>query len=237
MCGPWALPLAFAISGVGGGLQFAGDRQAQNAQMGQYEAERARQQQFTNQQQGLFEDSLSRAAAMADPAHMAAATAAREAPLVAAVRPAGPTDYLPGASSASPIVHAAADRAEASQRAGSVGLAQALAHFGGFGDQLLDTSIMNSRNAGRIGQIGSFMQGSNAASQTEIAAAANRGATLRGLGSLASQIGMALASGGAGGAAGGAKVVGAGTGGQWGQLASFFGKGAMPGTSSLGWAG
>lgn len=234
MCGPWALPLAFALSGVGGGLQFAGERQGQNAQMAQYEAERARQQHFTQQQQGMFEDSLSRAAAMATPASQAAAVAAREAPLVAAIRPAGPTDYLPGSSSAPAIVHAAADRAEASQRAGSTGLAAALARVGGFGDQLLDTSIMNSRNAGRIGQIGSFMQGSNAASQAEIAAAANKGATLRGLGSIAQQIGQAMAMG----AGGGAKVVGAAKGaGQWGQLANFFGKDAFAGAGSLGWAG
>lgn len=241
MCGPWALPLAFAISGVGGGLQYAGAKKAENAQMAQYEAERARQQAFTEQEQGLFEDSLHRAAGVADPANQAAAAAAREVPLAAAVRPAGPADYLPGSSSAAPVVHTNADRVEARQRGDSTSLAGALANLGGFGDQMLDTSIMNSRNAGRIGQIGSFMQGSNAASQAEIAAAANKGAVLRGLGQLATQVGMAMATGGIGGGAGaakiaGAKAVGAG-GGQWLQLANLFGKSAIPGTSSLAWAG
>ena len=199
MCGPWALPLSLAIGGVSGALQYAGAKKAEHAQERAYQAERARQQAFTAEQEGAWRDSLDRAGGMSGADAQAAAVAHREAPLVAAIQPASRADYLPGSSSAAPVVRAASDRAAEGQRAVSADRAHAVANLNGFGDQLFDTSIMNARNAGKIGQIGSFMGGSAAASEAEVRAAAHKGELLRGLGQLAQQIGMAVATGGAGG--------------------------------------
>jgi hypothetical protein len=197
MCGPWALP--FLATGLGGGLQYLGAKKAENAQSRAFEAERVRQRQFTEEQQGLYEDSLARAAAMRGEDAQAAAVERRAAPLRAAIEAPGAADYLPGSSGAAPIVRVATDRANTGQRADSNRLATAMARMAGFGDQLFDTSIMNSRNAGKIGQTASFMGGSAAASEAEIRAAAHKGAGLRGLGQLVQQVGMALATGGMGG--------------------------------------
>lgn len=223
---------ALALGGLSGMAQYLGAKKAEHAQTRVYNAERARQQGFTNQQQALFEDSLAKTGSVADPANQQAAIDHREQPL-AAVIAGGPATgaYLPGSHDAPAVVHDAMVRADAAQRGTSAHLADALARLGATGDQLQTADIASGRNAGQIEQIGSFMAGSNAAAQAETEAAARKGQTLRTLGALAQQFGMAAVTGGASagaGAAGGAMPSG-----QWGQLANIFGKGvttpAVPG--------
>lgn len=231
MCGPWALPLAILAGGTG--MQYLGSRQAERAQTRTYEAERARQQNLTREQQNLFDEALARASAMAGDDAQAAAIAAREAPLVEAVSAPGAGDYLPGSSSAPAVVRTSAERAGEGQRAESRSLARTIARLSGFGDQLFDNNIFAARDAGRIGQLGSFMAGSASAADSEMRAAANKGSTLRGIGSLAQAIGAAALGGGFGGA--GTKATGTGvskglTGAARSNLAQLFG------TPDVSWA-
>lgn len=216
MCGPWVLPMALMLGGSV--AQYVGQKQAGDAQMNRWQEERSRQQRFSQEQQGHFEDSLARAGAVASPEAERAAAERREATLASVIRPESPASYLPGSSSANEVVRTAGERAGAEQRAQSEALADALGRLGGTGDQLLEANIQNSRNAGRIGQVGSFMRGSAAAGEAEVRAAAHKGAALRNLGALAQMFGQAMA-----GRVGGTKPVGAPGAGGMGALAELFG--------------
>jgi len=191
MCIP-LLPLA--LSGLAGGLTFLGNKQAQNAQNRRLMAEKSRQTAFTNQQQGRFEDTLEHARDLQDPAEQERASAARNSALAAVIAPqASPGAYLPGSSSAPSVVKVASDRSSAARHVASSALAAALARLGGTGDQVLATNIASGRNASAINQIGSFKAGSASVLDAELQAAAQKGSFLRGLGSLAQQLGMAMA--------------------------------------------
>lgn len=196
MCGPWVLPLALVAAGSIG--QYFGNKKAENAQARAFFTERERQKSFTEDQQGLFDDSLKRTGELQDPEAQQRATSARDTFLRALLPSAESASYLPGSSSAPSVVHTAADSASSAQRAESGGLAAAMARLSGLNDQIFDTNIMSNRNAGRIGQIGSFKMGSASALDPEMRAAAHKGSFLRGAGQLAQQIGMAMLSGGAG---------------------------------------
>lgn len=196
MCFSKILP--FLVGGAPMGLQALGTAQAERATMRAHQAERERQRALEAEQQGLFADSLSRAAAVPTPESMADAIERRRSGLAAVITPAGAADYLPGSDSASPVVRTDADRAGTGQRAEAGRLATTLAGLTGTGDQLLDLGVMTGRNAQRIGQASGFMRGSLSSLDTEMEAARHKGETLRGLGQLAQQLAMALASGGAG---------------------------------------
>jgi hypothetical protein len=207
MCIP--LVAAAALAGVGGVAKYLGEKKAQKAQDRVQQVERARQQRMTEEQQGYLDKSLASAGDVVDPAAIAAAKGARENALFAAMAPEGAAGiYLPGQASAPAIVQQQEGRAVDGARTEARSLASALAALGGTGDQMQRLNIDIGRNSQAIGQIARDKGNSADILQTELQAAAEKGALLRGLGGLAMQIGMSAATGGIGGssaaAAGGA---------------------------------
>lgn len=203
MCDPFSI--AAAALTIGGGLaQSMGAAKAQKAQAAAYQGERKRQKNFDKQQQGLFADSLRQTGDLQDPNAQQGAIDKRAAVLESGVKPtADIASYLPGSSSAPAVVATAADSASAGRRAETMQLADALARMGAPGDQLLHTNLGLQRNAGAIDQVAGFKRNSSEILPMELQAAASKGSTLRGIGSLASTIGQAYLGGGFGGGAGG----------------------------------
>ena len=208
MCLP-LLAIGAIASAAGTAAKFFGEKQAERARDKTFNAERARQEALSQQQQGRFQDSVDRAGNMADPASHATATAAREGSLASAiVSHDAPGSSLPGSSSAPALVATAADKAGSKADASSRSLAHALAALGATGDQMQGLNIGVGRNSQQIGQIGGFKAGSLGVLDSEMQAASAKGGFLRGIGGLAQQLGQAAMMGGMGGggsAAGAAK--------------------------------
>jgi len=202
MCFP---PLvAAAIMAAGAGMKYFGEKKAEKASIRTFNAERARQRGFEDEQHGRFEDSLASTRKVFDPAEQAAAADARNAALIAATKSADPgaEGYLPGSSSAPAVVAAAAENAGAAANSRTAGLARALATLGGLTDQLQQNDIRIGRNGQIIGQLGGFKRGSLGVLQSELDAAKQKGRTLRTLGGLAQSIGQMALMGGGGAPAG-----------------------------------
>lgn len=199
MCIP-ALAAAALLAGAGGVAKYFGEKKAQKAQERVQATERARQQRMTEQQQGYLDDSLAGAGETADPAKIAAAKAARESTLIGAMMPAASqANFLPGQSSTPAIVQQQEGRSVAKSAGEARSLASALAALGATGDQMQGLNIRIGRNSQGIGQVARDKANSADILGTELEAAAQKGALLRGLGGLAQQVGMAMATGGAGG--------------------------------------
>ena len=222
MCIPlWA---AAALAGVGGVAKYFGEKKAKNAQDRVAQAERARQQRMTEEQQGYLDQSLASAGNAADPNAIAAAKGARENALFAAMAPQGAAGtYLPGQGSAPAIVQQQEGKAVEGARTDARSLASALAALGGTGDQMQRLNIDIGRNSQRIGQVARDKGNSADILQTELQAAAEKGALLRGLGGLAMQIGMAAATAGVGGSSG-AAAAGSAKASNFGNFAKSFAK-------------
>lgn len=107
------------------------------------------------------------------------------------------------------------------ERAGaySFGQAQALGNLRSFGDILGTFSRQQARDAGAIGQLGGFMQGSSGVLPLELDAAAQAGNGMKTLGALASGAGKL--------------GVGAGLSGGGGSIAGLFGSGTGAAASGL----
>lgn len=196
MCIP-LLPLALVAAGTA--AKFFGERQAQRAREGAFNAERARQKELTDRQIASFQDSVDQTSAMLDPVNRAKAEDARNSALASTILGRGSdAAYLPGSSSAPTLVATAADKAAGSSEANSRSLAQALAALGATGDQMQGLNIGINRNGQQIGQLGGFKAGSMGVLDSEMQAANAKGGFLRGIGGLAQQIGMAAAMGGGG---------------------------------------
>lgn len=229
MCFPPAVLAAFALTGVGGGLKYMGEKKAANAQEKVNMAERVRQKAMTDQQQVAFEDSLAKAGDVAGPQAMQAAADKREEFLRTAVTPS--TDlqnYLPGNQSAPQIIADARTASVAKEKASAGGLAAALAALGGTTDQMQNLNIGVGRNAQKIGQVARDKAGSADILGADLKAASFKGGTLRGLGQLAQMIGRAVSMGSAAGMFAPSSAVAAG------QTASAVGSnaasmGAAPG--------
>lgn len=214
MCFP-PLLVGAALLGAGGVAKYFGDRKAEKAQMREQDRERARQAAMDQQQQAVFEDSLSKSGDVADPAAMAAAAARREDALHSAMLPPqAAASFLPGQSASPSIVQRQEARAVGRSGAEARALATALAALGGTGDQMQTLEIGLGRNNNRLAQLARDKAGSADAHALELEAAKQKGAFLRGLGGLAMQLGMSAATAGigGGGAAAGAGAKAANTG-------------------------
>jgi hypothetical protein len=215
MCGPWALPLALLAGGTV--AQYVGNKQAERAQNNRYQDEKRRQDRMTEEQQGLFQDSLARGQDLQSEEGQNKAIDTRQSALMSAIAPRSEgADYLPGSDSASNVVRTATDKAVGTQKAETGNLAAAMARLAAPNDQLLHANIGIARDAGKIGQVASFKAGSADVLNAELRAAAQKGAFLRGIGGLASSIGGmmipgAAGLGAAGSAAGAAGAAGAGS--------------------------
>lgn len=187
---------ALALTLGGAGASYVGNQEAQNAQKSAVSAENLRQQAFSKQQDTALNNSLTTAANTATTG-LDTATQARQAAFTAALAGKSPTqDYLPGSASADPSVAASVNKVVGDQHAFSAQQGDALARSTALGDDLLGTNINLNRNAQTIDQLGSFKVGSANVLPAELNAAAQKGAGLRGLGSLATTIGsMALMGG------------------------------------------
>lgn len=198
MCFPHAIPIAITLAGAG--AQFIGQKRADKAREAAFAAEQLRQHSFDKEQNAHFDDSLDRARKLVDPQATQDAAAERNARYQAALQSAGDAgSYLPGSDSAPQIVADTAASAGAASDAGAAGLGTALANLGGFDDALQETNIGLGRDAGAISQLAGFRRGSLEASQAELRAAAEKGKTLRTLGSLAQTIGQTWLAGSLGG--------------------------------------
>lgn len=207
MCDPISIGIALTVAG--GISNSLGNRAAARAQERANNAERARQIAMTAEQQGYLDNTLERTRETAAPEGQEAATRAREEVLTGATMPAAEQgSYLPGASTAPAVIGQAAESARGESRADSMAFARALAKLGGAGDSLFSLGIASGRNADKIGQTGSFKRGSAGVLDSELQAAAQKGATLRGLGQLAMSVGSSVAGAGAfGGAGAGGTVI------------------------------
>ncbi|MCL6741160.1 hypothetical protein LZ518_08455 [Sphingomonas sp. RB56-2] len=191
-----------------------------------FNAERRRQKAFDAEQQGRFEDSLNSAGDLTNADAIDAAAAANTAALNDVAVSAAPAaeGYLPGSSNAPSIVADAAAKAGATADNRTAAFATALGRLGGTTDQMLRNSIRTARNAQEVDRISSFRRGSMGVLDAEMQAAAQKGRTLKGLGSLMQQAGMAAISGGLGsGAAGAGAAAGGGTAGTAAGFGSAIG--------------
>lgn len=193
------IPLALAIAAMvaGSAMQSAGQAKAERASLNTFNRERNRQRAFEGEQNQRFEDSLESTRRITDADAMAEAAAAREAALTTGIKSAGPAaeGYLPGSSSANPIVAAASEQAGAASDAQTGQLAKALASLGGTTDLMQQNDIRIHRNSQAIDQAGGFKRGSLGVLQAEMDAAKMKGGTLRTLGGLAKTIGQMMAMG------------------------------------------
>lgn len=231
MCLPVAV--AGALLAGGAGLSYLGNRQAQKAQMRTFRAEQARQQAMDAEQQGLFAGSLDKMKALQGGGEDAAVANRKEAFIQALEAGRPRQDALPGMDRAPAQVGAAANKVIGAQHVASENTADAMARMGGMGDALFKANIGIGRDAQQIGQIGKNRANSAGILDAELAAAAQKGAFLRGLGALAMQIGASAAMGGIGGGAGsgfgGATAANAGV----SMPASVLGTGQIPISASI----
>jgi hypothetical protein len=202
MCDP--VSIGIAIMAAGGLAENLGQQKAARAQERATNEERARKMRLTAEQQGYFDDTLKKVGdASGDDAQMKAANARNDV-LSAAVAPqSSEATYSPGAASAPAVVGQAAAKAAGDSRNDSLGLARAIAQLGGTSDNFQQLGIDANRNRQGIAQAGGFMRGSADVLDSELQAAAQKGATLRGIGQLGQQVGSAMIGGGIGGGDGG----------------------------------
>lgn len=196
-------PASLAIIGAvamtaGGGMQALGQKKADDAAYRRFNHEQDRQKGLEADQIQKFQDSLDSTQQVLDPAAQAAAEARRRDALMSVTKGSSPGAgaYLPGASSAAPVVKTHATEAGHAADAATSGLANALAVLGGMGDLMQNNDINISHNSQAIDMTRGFRAGSLDALQAEMDAAKKKGQTLRTLGGLAQTIGqMALTSG------------------------------------------
>lgn len=210
-------PVTMAIIGAtalagGTAASYAGNKQAQKAQLNVFNAEQARQKDFQSRQDALFTQALDASRNLAG-ADTDAAEASRKAAFIAALNGRTPNqDYLPGSSSADVAVAEGQNKVVGQQRGESEGMASAKARLEGLGDALFSNRIAAGRRAQEMGQLSSFRRGSAGVLDSELTAAANKGANLRGIGQLATAIGTTMLGGSLGSIVGGAgTAAGAGT--------------------------
>ena len=209
-------PVTMAIIGAtalagGTAASYAGNKQAQNAQLNVFNAEQGRQKDFQTRQDALFTQALdaSRGLAGADTDN---AEASRKAAFIAALNGRLPNqDYLPGSSSADAAVAEGQNKVVGQQRADSEGMASSKARLEGFGDALFSNRIAAGRRGQEMGQISSFRRGSAGVLDSELTSAANKGSNLRGIGQIATTIGSTMLGGSLGPILGGAGATAAGT--------------------------
>ena len=200
MC--WPLILGTLLGGSA--LSAIGNHQAASAQMAASNAERARQQALTQQQNALVDRSIANTGNITN-GGLDAAIAARKAGIDASLATASPTQgFLPGSSTADASVGRSGAQIVGKEKALTGGLADASARMNGLGDSLFTTNIANNRDAQGVNQIGAAKMDSASVLPYELQAAAQKGAFLRGLGQLASTIGGMAAGGGFGGGSGAA---------------------------------
>lgn len=201
-------PVTMAIIGAtalagGTAASYAGNKQAQKAQLNVFNAEQARQKDFQARQDALFTQALdaSRNLAGADTDN---AEMQRKAAFISALNGRAPNqDYLPGSSSADAAVAENRNKVVGEQRTESENLAGAKARLEGLGDALFSNRIAAGRRAQEMGQISSFRRGSAGVLDSELASAANKGANLRGIGQIATAIGTSMLGGSLGSIVGG----------------------------------
>lgn len=202
MCDP--VSIGIAIMAAGGLAENLGQQKAARAQERATNEERARKMKLTAEQQGYFDDSLKKVSDASSEDAQAKAASARNDVLSAAVAPqSSEATYSPGAASAPAVVGQAASAAAGKSREDSLGLARAIAQLGGTGDNFQQLGIATNRNRQGIAQAGGFMRGSADVLDSELQAAAQKGATFRGLGQMGQQIGSAAITGGMMGGGGG----------------------------------
>jgi hypothetical protein len=198
MCFPAAIPLALAAAGSG--LNYMGNRAAAKASNRASLAEMQRQRAFEQEQTAAFDESHNAARRLAVPQDQQQAVDARRAAFIAALDRGAPDQgILPGGEGVPQVVADAAARADAGRRNYSEGQASSLAELTAMGDQLLGTNIAMNRAGQRIGQIGQSRNRSAQLLDGDLRAAANKGSTLRGLGTVLQIAGQAAGASGMGG--------------------------------------
>lgn len=190
-----------ALSGLSTGLNYMANQQVESAREGAMAAERIRQQaldqqadalnlQSQDRYQGFDEKKEERATKLGDYFTDQVAT-----PPVAAAMPASGSNITVQAENKA--------RGDARERTDQIG--NALGQLRSFGDLLGDTSRLQARDAGQIGQIGGFKRGSSNVLGMELDAANSAGSGMRLGADLAGgfgKIGMSAGLSGAGGIGG-----------------------------------
>lgn len=212
MCDPFSIT-ALALTAAGTATQYYGQKQAQKAMSAAANAESKRQQKLRDEAQGLFEESLGKQDSEAQTKRLADAQAEREAATVGNMTDAAVVS-APVQGGTPSIV---ADETEARVGEGNIRArdeALAKAALASFGDLQLGNALMNARYGAQQGQLGNFMQGSQAVLPTEMAAASRKGEKTRLFGDLlvaggqiAGMAGLANGAGAFGSTAGQPKIV------------------------------
>lgn len=200
MCDPLTITGAALSLGSVAANQSA-QRSVQRARSDAQTAETRRQRGFALESEGLVDQSRGRYDATKT------ATATREQELADLFRGASNPETSPSAAAAQPAAgeNVAVQQERDAQTAKTRGFldqqAQSRARLRGVGDILGDTLVGQARDAGRVGTINSFAQGSSAVLPLELEAANQKGSGARLLGDLLKLAGTATMAYGLKGAA------------------------------------
>ena len=200
MCDPMTLA-GIALTGLSTGLNHMANQQVESAREGAMAAERIRQQALDQQADALNLQSQDRYQGFDDKQEERSKTLGSyftdqvATPPVAAAMPASGSNITVQAENKA--------RGDARERTDQIG--NALGQLRSFGDLLGDTSRLQARDAGQIGQIGGFKRGSSNVLGMELDAANSAGSGMRLGADLAGgfgKLGMSAGLSGAGGIGG-----------------------------------
>lgn len=164
-------------------MSIAGQRSARKAQNAATGAEIERQNSLTNQGLAKVQAAIPKSGAKATKEGQSEAQADRLAEMIAHAE-AGPKAPSALSPRKDRVIQGEFDKAGAERQAFSGQQREARAQLESLGDVLLDQRIMQSRLAGDIGTLGSFKRGYAGLFPLEMAAAAQKGSTMRGLGDI-----------------------------------------------------
>ena len=198
MCDPVTLG-SIALTALGTGASYMGQQEVQSARDDALSAERIRQQGLDQQAAALNTQSQDRYQDFGAKQQEKSASLAdyykTQSPM-----PEATAQTVPQSSSNLVVANEAAKKAEAKQRTDQIGTA--LGGLRSFGDLLGNTSILQARDASKIGQVGNFKKGSSNVLSYELEDANSAGSGLSALGQIASGLGRVGVSAGLSGAGG-----------------------------------
>jgi hypothetical protein len=193
MCDPITASIALTVAGTA--AQAAGQNRARKAMQGAQSAERIRQKGLQDQSEAVLKASEARGSKASQDNEQAAAEASRKADYAAATEAAqapvvATGDNIAGDQTANSIIQneQAAKSAQSLGYAGQQGNAKAALQ--GFSDLQLGNALANARANEQQRVLGNFMRGSSDVLGLEMQAAAQKGESLKTLGTLLNAGGM-----------------------------------------------
>jgi hypothetical protein len=170
--------IALGLAGAGAGLGYAGEQQSKNAMNNSINAELGRQQGFTKQAQGVFNQSLGQSTPQAAQQQIGQGTQQ-------ALQTIGRAQNVPAAFSMPSFGATNTGQQQAKMDLSN----QASAGMQGYGEYTLDQALKDMQARSQLGVISNEAASSAAVNPYEIQAASQRGAPLQAAGSLLGTLG------------------------------------------------